>query len=201
MVYSDQTLTFIKLVFIVLIAALAFISGVLPYLITACRKNMSVIGLANAFSGGIFLAIALIHILPEAAEEYQEYIHETEHDHSEDVVFVPSDPFDWPENSRRNLHGGGVESAGFPLPFFIVFLGYALILFIDKVAFDTHSLGHDKDHGEKEPLRDGESTPRIPTRLSRVINEPADDKEEIKTNDFVSDIPSPKKTPEKSIST
>ena len=29
--------------------------------------------LANAFSGGLFLAIGLIHILPEAANDYNKY--------------------------------------------------------------------------------------------------------------------------------
>ena len=42
---------------------------------------------------------------------------------------------------------------GFPLPFFLVFLGYALILFIDKVAFDTHSMhSHGDDLAEKKLL-------------------------------------------------
>jgi len=38
---------------------------------------------------------------------------------------------------------------GFPLPFFLVFLGYVLILTIDKVAFDSHSLHH--HHGHEGP--------------------------------------------------
>ena len=38
---------------------------------------------------------------------------------------------------------------GFPLPYFLVFVGYALILMIDKVAFDSHSLHH-HDHGHDQ---------------------------------------------------
>lgn len=33
-----------------------------------------IIGLSNAFSAGVFLAIALLHILPEASQEYQDAI-------------------------------------------------------------------------------------------------------------------------------
>jgi len=47
---------------------------------------------------------------------------------------------------------------GFPLPFFIVFCGYALILTIDKVVFDSnpfhdHSHGHGHDTVEKNLLK------------------------------------------------
>lgn len=38
---------------------------------------------------------------------------------------------------------------GFPLPYSMVFLGYAFILLIDKVMFDSHSLVH-----EHEPIRE-----------------------------------------------
>ena len=52
----------------------------------------------------------------------------------------------------RTLHSLGAEKIhdrekeAFPLPFLLVFIGYALILTIDKVAFDSHSLHH-HDHG------------------------------------------------------
>jgi len=39
-------------------------------------------GLANAFSGGLFLAIALVHVLPEVTHEYDEYTKRDEHNHN-----------------------------------------------------------------------------------------------------------------------
>jgi zinc transporter 1/2/3 len=60
---------------------IAFISGLLPAKIKGCGKNPVFMGLANAFSGGLFLAIALVHILPEVTQEYNEYIEEG-HDHN-----------------------------------------------------------------------------------------------------------------------
>ena len=38
-------------------------------------------GLANAFSGGLFLAIALVQVLPEVTHQYDEYTKRDEKDH------------------------------------------------------------------------------------------------------------------------
>ncbi len=49
------------------------------------------------------------------------------------------------------MHEGGDP---FPLPYFLVFVGYTLILVIDKVMFDTHALfdhDHDDDHAHDVP--------------------------------------------------
>lgn len=91
--------------------------------------------MANAFSGGLFLAIALVHILPEIVKDYNEWVKENH---------------------------PGLEDA-FPLPFVLVFTGYTFILIVDKVMFDSHALfdhghgdahghgghGHGDDHGHK----------------------------------------------------
>lgn len=61
-----------------------------------------------AFSGGVFLAVALLHILPEAVTDYTDEVRPGE--------------------------------TKFPLPYFLVFCGYSLILVIDKVMFDAHVL-------------------------------------------------------------
>jgi zinc transporter ZupT len=44
--------------------------GILPYWSTNCRKNPRILGVGNAFAGGVFIAIAFVHILPEQAELY-----------------------------------------------------------------------------------------------------------------------------------
>lgn len=129
-----------------------------------CNKNRSLLSIANAFSGGIFLAIALLHIIPEAHTHYLVYMHkgavESEHTspHPRNPTYIPSD------NSKpvllggvhRNLHG--IDNVheflelGFPLPYFMVFCGYTFILILDKVMFDSHSLVH--EHGDKNALRE-----------------------------------------------
>lgn len=83
-------------------------------------------GIANSFAGGVFLAIALVHIMPEQSASYIEYKKEKGGDAADKDEF-------------------------FPLPEFLVFCGYTLILIIDKVMFDTHALfddGSDKQFSD-----------------------------------------------------
>jgi zinc transporter 1/2/3 len=102
----------LKLCFIVGIFSLAMAAGILPSRSKKCSSSPTILGIANSFSGGVFLAIALIHILPEASDDYKEQY--------------------------------GDKS--FPLPFLLVFVGYAFILSIDKVAFDSHAAFDHDEH-------------------------------------------------------
>ena len=95
--------------------------GLLPRVCGVCKGGDVILSLLNCFSGGIFLGMSLIHIMPEAAEEYGE----------------------WAEEN-------GIEKP-FPLPFVMIFLGYLLILAVDRVLagkFHKHDHGdHDHGHG------------------------------------------------------
>ena len=111
---TDLTNLILKITSIVVFLGMAMGFGVMPYFITRCRTSTKFLGLANAFSGGLFLGIGLFHILPESAEILK------------DVTDAP-------------------------LPYFLAFLSYALILFVEKVAFNSHSLmHHDHDHSHSE---------------------------------------------------
>jgi zinc transporter ZupT len=48
--------------------------GLIPVKVERCRKSPAFLGVANAFAGGVFLAIAFMHILPEAAGDYAEFM-------------------------------------------------------------------------------------------------------------------------------
>jgi zinc transporter ZupT len=72
------------------------------------------IGIANAFSGGIFLCVALLHLLPESSEIFEEYF---DHPHEQD--------------EKEHKH--------FPMSFLLALCGYSLILMIEKVIFESHS--------------------------------------------------------------
>ena len=52
--------------------------GLIPAYSKHCRKNELLLSLMNAFSGGVFLAMAFIHILPEACETYNEVMNEAD---------------------------------------------------------------------------------------------------------------------------
>lgn len=72
----------LKIGFMFLIFALTVIMGVLPQRISGLsQKTSSYLGIANTFSGGVFLAIAFVHIIPEAASGYYLYLLEWESDH------------------------------------------------------------------------------------------------------------------------
>lgn len=49
------------------------LAGIIPILVKACKKSASALSYLNCFSAGMFLSIALIHMMPEAVEEYTEY--------------------------------------------------------------------------------------------------------------------------------
>lgn len=96
----------LKIGFIVFVFFEAFLSGLIPVFSKTCRESPKILGIANAFASGVFIAIALVHILPEMS----------------------------------GIWIGDKGEDAFPLPYFLVFCGYTLILVIDKVMFDTHAL-------------------------------------------------------------
>lgn len=111
----------LKLGFIIVSFFEALIMGLIPIKSKSFRESPRILGVANAFSGGVFLAIALMHIMPEQTESYAELADE-------------------------GTIGPGLGS--FPLPFLLVVLGYTFILIIDKVLFDAHDIldGHGDHH-------------------------------------------------------
>ena len=99
----------------------SLIFGLLPlyYNIT---KSSKFLGFANAFSGGLFMGIGLFHLLPEAQENFESY-------------------YLTPKGQKSVFYNQ-------PLSYFIAFISYSLILFLEKVAFDSHALtAH--THGEE----------------------------------------------------
>jgi solute carrier family 39 (zinc transporter), member 1/2/3 len=104
----------LKIGFIVFVFFEAFLSGLIPVFSKSCRESPKILGIANSFASGVFIAIALVHILPEMSGLW--------------------------------ISDKGEEA--FPLPYFLVFCGYTLILVIDKVMFDTHALFDHNDEAE-----------------------------------------------------
>ena len=98
----------IKIVSIIILLAMGIGFGLMPYYIKKFRTNLKCVNISNAFSGGLFLGIALFHILPESTEALEKY--------------------------------------KIPWAYFCTFLSYSLILFVEKVAFNSHSILH--DHNE-----------------------------------------------------
>lgn len=105
----------------------SMISGMIPTWSTSCRESPKVLGIANSFAAGVFLAIAFMHITPEMIQTWA----------------------DLPMNSTTAPDGTRIPNEKiFPLPELMIFTGYTIILIIDKVLFDTHAL-FDHDHDEE----------------------------------------------------
>lgn len=63
----------IKIVSIIILLAMGIGFGLMPYYIKKFRTSLKCVNISNAFSGGLFLGIALFHILPESTEALEKY--------------------------------------------------------------------------------------------------------------------------------
>lgn len=135
----NNSVFYIKILYLIILAIITILFGLLPLCFNNCRKNSRLLNYANAFSGGIFLGIGFFHLFPEANENFEKY-------------------FSTP---------GGKSSFffGLPMSYLLAFLSYSLILYLEKVAFNSHALiahthNHDEHHDEidekdlNEPLLD-----------------------------------------------
>ena len=87
--------------------------GIIPKLWGKCSDNEEILSMLNCFSAGIFMAMSLVHMMPEAAEVYQ----------------------GWALCEK-------IEKP-FPLPYVMYFVGYFFILSIDRVAARAYHAGHE----------------------------------------------------------
>ena len=111
---------------------LCCMAGIMPKLIPAINKNGNVLSFLNCFSAGIFLGMALIHIIPESVEVWEKY-------------------------AEKKL----IERP-FPLPFVLIYVGYLIVLSVDRViaGFLLKLTGKEKEahlahgHGGEEGEHD-----------------------------------------------
>jgi zinc transporter ZupT len=107
-------------------------------------------GIANSFSGGIFLCVALLHLLPESAEIFENYY----------------------DNKSSNSHSNVIEphiEKRFPMSFLLTFIGYTLILMIEKIIFDSQCHNYSDDGVNDEIVGDDEAS-RLNTTNFKEFN-------------------------------
>ena len=139
-------LFYFKLFSFFIITVITFGFGLLPLYFSKFRQGHIILNYANPFSGGIFIGIGLFHLLPDASYNFEQY-------------------YRTPEGSSSFFYG-------FPMSYFIAFLSYSFILYLEKVAFSTE----EADLKENNLLLDND----IKTPL---IAENNDKKEKIDIND------------------
>ena len=99
-----------KVLFQALLTGINVACWLIPLRSKQVVDNPLALSLANAFSGGVFLALAFGHLIPECLHGF---------------------PSDWNETA----------------PFYLVLLGYLVIFFVEKVAFDAHDILHEMQAG------------------------------------------------------
>ena len=120
---NSTSIFYLKLFYLIIIWAISFIFGLLPLCFNNCRKDLRLLNYANAFSAGIFLGIGFFHLMPEATESFENY-------------FL---------NEGKNSF-----IKGWPMAFLLAFLCYSFILYLEKVAFNSHVLiAHTHTHREE----------------------------------------------------
>ena len=128
---ESNFLFYFKLFSFFIITVITFSFGLLPLYFARMREGLIILNYANPFSGGIFIAIGLFHLLPDASYDFLAY-------------------YKSPEGKTSFFYG-------FPMSYFIAFLSYSLILYLEKVAFSSDELDSKDnemliDKAIKEPL-------------------------------------------------
>ena len=95
--------------------------------LSACQKQFY--SQASCFAAGMLLAIATVHILPEAnamwnSEKHDDHETLNEPEHSEHA-----------EEAEKDGHA-------FPLPFVLMLVGFCIMLFMDQVLFKQTNHKH-----------------------------------------------------------
>ena len=143
----------LKIGFIVFSFCEAFFTGLIPTWSKSCRESPKILGIANSFAGGVFIAIAFMHITPEMIEAWNEL----------------------------NVDKIEADEKVFPLPEALIFCGYTFILIIDKVLFDTHALfehdHEDGDHADPAEIKLSSNLKASIARQQKNIQDGATEKE------------------------
>lgn len=136
-------LNLIKIIGGILLWLSMVVFGLLPIYYTKFRTSARLMSLCNCFSGGLFIAIGLVHILPEAHELLDETM--------KAVVYKQA-----PENDT-NVAGCGAD--GIQWSYLICLLSFSSIMFLDKVLFNNNDLIAENQTGgvdlRKSALNDG----------------------------------------------
>lgn len=111
--------TTIKIVGTILLWVCMVFFGLLPLRIRHFKTNKTLLAISNCFSGGLFIAIGLIHILPEAHENLE---------------------------GRRKQNRLSEDEYIFPLSYVICLGTFSFILLVDKVIFNNENIAnYDQD--------------------------------------------------------
>ena len=122
-------LFYFKLFSFFVILLITFSFGLLPIFFAKYRQT-TILNYANPFAGGVFIGIGLFHLLPDASYDFDNYY--------------------------KSKEGSTSFFYGFPMSYFIAFLSYSFILYLEKVAFSTDEKKDNENNKDKNDLIDEE---------------------------------------------
>ena len=122
-------LFYFKLFSFFVILLITFSFGLLPIFFAKYRQT-TILNYANPFAGGVFIGIGLFHLLPDASYDF--------------------------ENYYKSKEGSTSFFYGFPMSYFIAFLSYSFILYLEKVSFSTDEKKDNENNKNKNDLIDEE---------------------------------------------
>ena len=115
---ESSFLFYFKLFSFVIIFIITFSFGLLPIFFARYRQT-TILNYANPFAGGVFIGIGLFHLLPDASFDFEQYY--------------------------KSKEGKTSFFYGFPMSYFIAFLSYSFILYLEKVPFSTDERRSNKE--------------------------------------------------------
>jgi zinc transporter 1/2/3 len=142
----------IKIPAIISFWILQLVFAFLPICIKKFRKIKLLMSLSNCFTAGLFIATGIVHILPEANENFVKGVEELEHGDHDDHSG---------HDHRRILEGEGGHSHGISYAHLTVLLAFSLILFIEKVVLNTNKKKKTKKNDQKKNLKKQDFIPII----------------------------------------
>ena len=134
-------LFYFKLFSFFVILLITFSFGLLPIFFAKYRQT-TILNYANPFAGGVFIGIGLFHLLPDASYDF--------------------------ENYYKSKEGSTSFFYGFPMSYFIAFLSYSFILYLEKVAFSTDEKKDKENNKDKNDLIDEEYAEPLLKKESNV---------------------------------
>jgi zinc transporter ZupT len=140
---SLTTIMKLKIVMIVLLFFIVYL-GLIPAYSKYFRSSKVFLSLMNSFAGGVFLAMAFIHILPESVEQYNDAMKEVEEEPA--AMAAGNSTASADAHDDHEEHGAHV----FPLPYLLFFVGYMMVLLIDRVFAGEHGHSHGNQGGHSD---------------------------------------------------
>lgn len=148
---EDSGLVGLKIFAILFFFALVWIA-LIPLKCPKVKQSVRCLSILNAFAGGVFLSMAFVHILPEAIESYTKWFKSSEKHDDHRLLWVESTGTQFMRHLATNVTNttssnitknvtAAVKKAEeehegekmFPFPYVMFFLGYAMVLFVDKI--------------------------------------------------------------------